>query len=104
MAESVRRRRNSKGVPALAQLHDELAAAGVDVLLDDRDLRGGPKFKDADLIGIPLRVAIGKRSLDEGMLEVKWRRDGEATKIPVEGAARAIADMLDAERARLADA
>jgi prolyl-tRNA synthetase len=76
----------------------------VEVLLDDRKERPGGKFKDADLIGIPLRVAIGKRSLDEGMLEVKWRRDQEPSKIPVDGAAEAIAEMLAAERERLAGA
>ena len=49
------------------------AAAGVEVLLDDRDERPGVKFKDADLIGIPLRIAVGKKGLAEGKVEWKLR-------------------------------
>ena len=55
------------------ELHDQLTAVGVDVLLDDRDCRAGVKFKDADLIGMPLRVVIGDRGFKDGKLEVKWR-------------------------------
>jgi len=79
------------------KLYAELQAAGVDVMLDDRDQRPGVKFKDADLIGIPLRVVIGGRSLADGQLEVKWRAGGEATTIPLAGAAAKIAELL-AER------
>ncbi len=78
-------------------LYKELSDAGVDVLLDDRDQRPGVKFKDADLIGIPLRVVIGGRSLADGQLEVKWRAGGEAQMIPLAGAAGKIAALL-AER------
>ncbi|HWL93342.1 MAG TPA: His/Gly/Thr/Pro-type tRNA ligase C-terminal domain-containing protein, partial [Phycisphaerae bacterium] len=56
------------------QIHDELAAAGVDVLWDDRDERAGFKFKDADLIGIPLRIVVGKRALGEGVVEFSIRK------------------------------
>jgi prolyl-tRNA synthetase len=52
---------------------------GVDVLLDDRDLRPGPKFKDADLIGFPLRIVIGERGLADGKIELKWRSE----KLPI---------------------
>jgi prolyl-tRNA synthetase len=76
------------------KLYDELSAAGVDVLLDDRDQRPGVKFKDADLIGIPLRVVIGGRSLADGKLEIKWRAGGEAEMIPLDGAAATIAQKL----------
>jgi prolyl-tRNA synthetase len=79
------------------KLYDELSAAGVDVLLDDRDQRPGVKFKDADLIGIPLRVVIGGRSLADGKLEIKWRAGGEAEMIPLAGAASEIGKRL-AER------
>ena len=72
------------------ELHDQLAAAGVDVLLDDRDCRAGVKFKDADLIGIPLRVVIGDRGLKEGKLEVKWRWDKAAQQIELEDAGEAL--------------
>jgi len=49
----------------------------VDVIIDDRDERAGVKFNDADLIGIPLRVTIGKKALSEGKIEVKIRKSGE---------------------------
>ena len=80
------------------QLHDQLAAAGIDVLLDDRDCRAGVKFKDADLIGVPLRVVIGERGLKEGKLEIKWRWDKEAEKIDLDGAAETLAELIRAER------
>ncbi|HWB11624.1 MAG TPA: proline--tRNA ligase [Pirellulales bacterium] len=80
------------------RLYDELTHAGVDVLLDDRDQRPGVKFKDADLIGIPLRVVIGGRSLKDGQLEIKWRWKEAAESIPLEGASVALADMVQAER------
>jgi len=67
---------------AAKELHDALQARGVEVLLDDRDERPGAKFKDADLLGIPLRVTIGKRGLAEGKLEVKGRREKEAQLVP----------------------
>ena len=85
------------------KLYEELSAAGIDVLLDDRDQRPGVKFKDADLIGIPLRVVIGGRSLADGQLEVKWRAGGEAHTIPLVGAATKIAELL-AERKQIAAA
>jgi len=59
------------------RLHDELAKAGVDVLLDDRDERAGFKFKDADLIGVPVRVTVGRRGLAEGVVELKLRGEEE---------------------------
>ncbi len=80
------------------ELHDRLTAAGVDVLLDDRDCRAGVKFKDADLIGIPLRVVIGERGLKEGKLEVKWRWNKDAEKIDLEGAAETLVDWITMER------
>ncbi|HEX7380462.1 MAG TPA: His/Gly/Thr/Pro-type tRNA ligase C-terminal domain-containing protein, partial [Pirellulales bacterium] len=83
---------------AANQLYDELTRAGVEVLMDDRDQRPGVKFKDADLIGIPLRVVVGGRSLKDGQLELKWRWKGEAETIPLAGAAAAIAEMVQAER------
>ena len=58
--------------------HKDLTKAGYDVLMDDRSETAGVKFNDADLIGIPLRVIIGKRNLAEGKVEIKDRRTGEA--------------------------
>jgi prolyl-tRNA synthetase len=60
---------------------------GIDVLLDDRILRGGVKFKDADLIGIPVRVTVGKKSVAEGNVEIKLRRESQIQKVPIENAA-----------------
>ena len=80
------------------KLHDDLTKAGVDVLLDDRDQRAGVKFKDADLIGIPLRVVIGGRSLKDGKLEIKWRWEAEPILIDLEGAAETLDQMVRAAR------
>lgn len=66
--------------PAQKEVADEvyhhLAAAGVEVVLDDRDERAGVKFKDADLIGFPLRITVGPKALQEGAVEFRWRQDG----------------------------
>ena len=62
---------------AAAELYGELQEAGLEVLFDDRPERPGVKFKDADLIGIPVRVVVGKRGLAEGQIEVSLRRDRE---------------------------
>ena len=72
----------SEAVKAAAdQLYADLKTAGVDVLLDDRNERPGVMFADMELIGIPHRVVIGERGLNEGKLEYKGRLDGEATLI-----------------------
>lgn len=68
---------------AATKLYETLKEKGVDVLLDDRDERPGVKLKDADLIGIPLRVAIGKRGLEEGKAEVKLRTDKDVSMVPM---------------------
>jgi prolyl-tRNA synthetase len=68
---------------AAEKLYQELQAAGVEVLLDDRDTRAGVKFNDADLIGVPLRVTIGGRGLKEGVFEIRDRASGETVKVPV---------------------
>jgi prolyl-tRNA synthetase len=57
------------------EVYRKLLDAGVDVLLDDRDERPGVKFKDADLIGFPLRIAVGAKSLANGQIEWSWRKD-----------------------------
>ena len=69
----------SEAVKAAAdELYAELTAAGIDVLLDDRNERPGVMFADMELIGIPHRIVIGERGLKEGKLEYKGRRDAEA--------------------------
>jgi len=72
----------SEEVSALAaSVADELSAAGYDVLLDDRDARPGEKFADADLLGCPLRVTVGKRSLDDGAVDVRRRAETEDARV-----------------------
>jgi prolyl-tRNA synthetase len=83
-------------VAAAEKLVGELEAAGVEVLYDDRDERPGAKFNDADLIGIPLRVAIGKRSLAEGKLELKERAGKDAELIPAGETAGIVAGRVKA--------
>jgi prolyl-tRNA synthetase len=62
---------------------EAISAAGADVLLDDRDLRAGEKFADADLIGIPIRVTVGKKTLEDEAVDVRGRRSGEERRVPV---------------------
>jgi prolyl-tRNA synthetase len=79
---------------ALAErLYDELRAAGLDVVYDDRDAGPGEKFADAELLGCPLRVTVGRRTLAGGELEVQVRRGREARSVPLEGAAEAVAEL-----------
>jgi prolyl-tRNA synthetase len=69
---------------AAEQVYQALWANGMDVLMDDRDERPGVKFKDADLMGIPFRVTIGKKALGEGKVELKNRRTGDVTLVVLE--------------------
>ena len=59
----------------------ELDAAGFDVLLDDRDLRPGEKFADADLLGLPWRVTVGRKSLEDGLVDVRSRAAGDDSRV-----------------------
>lgn len=65
-------------------IYEELKKAGVEAVIDDRNERPGVKFKDADLIGYPLRVVVGPKTLAEGKLEVKVRRTGEVQMLPID--------------------
>ncbi len=77
-------------------------AAGAEVLVDDRAERPGVKFKDADLIGIPLRLTIGGRGLKEGVIELKWRAQKDVTKVPLAGAETRIGEAVREAAARAA--
>jgi len=68
----------------------ELDAAGKDVLLDDRDLRPGEKFADADLIGIPTRITVGKKTLDDDAVDVRARASGDERRVPIDGLSLAV--------------
>ncbi|MDR1010211.1 MAG: proline--tRNA ligase [Opitutaceae bacterium] len=70
--------------------------AGADVLIDDRAERPGVKFKDADLIGVPLRITIGGKGLREGVIEMKWRHEKDVAKIPVGEACGRVAAAVKA--------
>jgi prolyl-tRNA synthetase len=83
---------DNEAVMELAErLEKSLTEAGHDVLMDDRDARPGVKFKDADLIGVPLRVVIGERGLTSGVIEVKWRTDKDPHEV---SAATAVESVL----------
>jgi prolyl-tRNA synthetase len=75
--------RNEEVRTAALKLHDELAANGIDVLLDDRGERPGVMFADLELIGVPHRITLGDRGLKEGMVEYQARTDKEARNIPL---------------------
>jgi prolyl-tRNA synthetase len=76
------------------ELYAELSAAGVEVLLDDRDERPGVKFNDADLIGVPLRVTVGSRGLENGLVELTDRATGERADVPVEETVAEVRERL----------
>jgi prolyl-tRNA synthetase len=77
---------------AAERITREIEEQGIEALLDDRDERAGVKFADADLIGIPVRVIVGKKSLASGNVEIGLRRTGEKEQVPVsEAASRALA-------------
>jgi prolyl-tRNA synthetase len=84
---------------AAESLYAAFQTAGIDVLLDDRDQRPGVKFKDADLVGFPLRVVVGGKSLKEGLVELKWRHLAEATKVPLAGLVETVLAALAQRRA-----
>jgi prolyl-tRNA synthetase len=83
---------------AAEQLYESLQAHGVEVLYDDRDERSGVKFKDADLIGIPIQVVVG-RAVQDGQVEVRLRADKTPDKLPLETAAAQIAERVRAMKA-----
>jgi prolyl-tRNA synthetase len=77
------------------EIYEGLCEKGIEVLLDDREERPGVKFKDADLIGVPLRVTIGSRGLKAGKVEARIRRTGETHDVPFEGAIDRIIEILN---------
>jgi len=93
----------SKGgvTEAAESLYEELGARGIEVLFDDRNIRPGVKFKDADLLGLPLRAVVGEKSLAAGRVELRLRATGELEKVPVAEAADRIAQRVRDLRADL---
>lgn len=84
-------------------IYEELRRSGIEALIDDREERPGVKFKDADLIGIPLRITVGERGLSQGIVELKERGSSEVKKIKVAEAAGAARDIVH-ERLKALDA
>ena len=82
-------------------LYDGLREAGVEVLYDDRGENPGVKFNDADLIGLPIRITIGDRSLKKGQAEIKLRRQEKAAEVPVESAVEHVIERARELRAEL---
>jgi len=85
--------KDEKQMSIARKIYDDLNNAGVDVLLDDRDERPGVKFKDADLIGIPFRMTIGK-SIEKGEIELFKRSDKTIKMIPIDSAAKIFKEQL----------
>ncbi len=88
---------NAKAEEQLAyaeEVYEELRAAGVDVLLDDRRERAGVKFNDCDLIGYPVRIAIGPKTIENGTIEVKIRQSGELVNFARDTYLKGVKDML----------
>jgi prolyl-tRNA synthetase len=75
------------------RLYAELQQAGLDVLYDDRDAGPGEKFADAELLGCPARLTVGRRTLAGGEIEVQIRRGRESRTVPVDGAVEAVAEL-----------
>jgi prolyl-tRNA synthetase len=75
------------------RLYDELQAKGLDVLYDERDATAGEKFADAELVGAPLRLTVGKRGIEAGEVEAQVRRGREKRSLPLDGAPDAAADL-----------
>ena len=82
---------------AAESLYGELQEQGVEVLLDDRDERPGFKFKDADLLGIPLRVTVGKSLTKNGVVELRHRKDGETEELAPENVTQRILEIIASE-------
>ncbi|MDD5326458.1 MAG: proline--tRNA ligase [Phycisphaerae bacterium] len=82
-------------VDTAEKIYQQLLDKNIDALLDDRDLRAGIKFKDADLIGIPVRVTVGSKSVKEGSIEIKLRSEQQSQKFPINDAADKTIEIVD---------
>lgn len=87
--------KNAEQLSAAEEIYEELRAAGVDVLLDDRSERAGVKFTDCDLIGYPLRITIGPKAIKEGTVEIKVRRTGEISTVERGNYLSAVRSLLE---------
>ena len=85
---------NEEVMAAADRLYEELTAVGIEVVMDDRDAGIGAKFKDADLMGIPLRVTLGARGIKNGEVELKLRQESEAKNLGIDAALAEIKDLV----------
>jgi prolyl-tRNA synthetase len=88
-------------VKTAEKIYQQLLDKGIDVLLDDRDFRGGIKFKDADLLGIPVRVTVGSKSLTQGNIEIKLRRESQSQKVPIKEAVNKTIELVNSLKEQL---
>jgi prolyl-tRNA synthetase len=88
--------------PVAERIFADLADAGVEVVIDDREERAGVKFADADLIGWPMQVVVGKRGVAEGVVELKTRATGERVTVPLDQAVSTVAGLVSEARGALA--
>ncbi len=86
---------------AAEQLYQDLQQQGIEVIIDDRDERPGIKFKDADLIGIPYRLTVGKSFSKDGVIEIKKRASGDTSAVPLAECLTTVTDMINADLATL---
>jgi prolyl-tRNA synthetase len=84
----------AKHMEVAEKIYHDLMEAGIDVLLDDRDERPGVKFNDADLIGLPVRITIGEKSLKEGKVELKARCESENSLVAIDDVVEAVKETL----------
>jgi len=85
---------DERAIAEAERIYRDLTAAGVGVVLDDRDERAGVKFADADLIGYPVQVTVGKRGIANGTVDLKLRSTGERSNAPLAEASQAAVALL----------
>ena len=88
-------------VKTAEDIYKQLLGKGIEVLLDDRDERAGVKFKDADLIGIPIRITIGKKALAAGNVEIKLRSEQKPNAVPIASAVEKTAELVASLKQKL---
>jgi prolyl-tRNA synthetase len=88
---------------AAERLYAALEDAGVEVLYDDRDERAGVKFNDADLLGIPIRLTVGGKGLQRGVVEMKLRRNGDTAEFALDTLIEDVWNLIAAEFERIQD-
>lgn len=93
--------KSSEQVELAERIYSQLLEAGIEVIIDDRSERPGVKFKDADLIGYPIRVTVGNKAVDEGRVEVRLRKTGDTRDLPVEEVVTYVKNLVDEEMKRL---